>query len=128
MKSLPDELPGDGDEAFTGLICPGCAGNIVVHVQQRHVTFRCRVGHAYSVVELLTAKETVLEERMWSAVFAYEELTSMLTELAEIGLLGGLDLDACGQRAGAARGNAARLRAVLQEDRSLVLSDGRDPS
>lgn len=124
MNSLPDELPRDGNEAFSGLICPDCAGNIVVHVQQRHVTFRCRVGHAFSSGELLGAKETVLERRMWSAIFAYEELTSLLAGLETHGLLDEFDLEACRRRAAVAREHAVRLRSLLQADRSLALPNG----
>ncbi len=122
MNSLPEELPRGGNEAFCGLVCPDCAGNIVVHVQQRHVTFRCRVGHAFSTGELLTAKETALERRMWSAIFAYEELTSLLGELETHDLMDGFGLEDCRRRAAVAREHAVRLRNLLQEDRSLGLS------
>ena len=119
MNTLPAELPSDGTEAFTGLVCPECLGNLVVRVQHRHVTFVCRIGHAFSIGELTTSKEAVVEERMWMAVFAYEELQALLTDLGRHQLTDGNSLEACRTRATLARRQAALLRSVIEADRSL---------
>jgi two-component system chemotaxis response regulator CheB len=120
MNSLPSDLPLDGEESFTGLVCPDCAGNLVVRRDAEFMTFRCRVGHAYSLVELVTAKETTLETRLWSAVFAFEELQALLTELDAHGLAESLDSGACRDRAALAGRQAERLRAIIQDDRPLA--------
>ena len=119
MNSLPHDLPGDGEESFTGLVCPECAGNLVVRRDAEYLSFRCRVGHAYSVVELITAKETTLETRLWSAVFAFEELQALVTELDAHGA-GSMDSGACRDRATLAGRQAERLRAIIQDDRPLA--------
>jgi two-component system chemotaxis response regulator CheB len=84
------------------------------------LSFRCRVGHAYSVPELVASKEAVLEARMWSAVFAFEEMDSMIAGLLRHALARDLGDDACRQRAVLAGRQAARLREVIQADRPLV--------
>lgn len=121
MNGLPDELPVDGQEAFTGLVCPDCSGNLVVQRDAQYVSFRCRVGHAYSIVELITAKESELEGRMWSAVFGFEELAALLEGLDRHHLIDHLGAEACRNRAALARGQAQRLRAVVQDDRPLLV-------
>ena len=120
MDALPDELPEEGAEAFTGLVCPECSGNLVVQRSARFVTFQCRVGHVYSVQELVTAKESTLETRMWSSVFAFEELEALLIGLGAHGLTDQLGTAACRERAAVARGQAQRLRAIIQDDRPLM--------
>ena len=122
MNSLPNDLPRDGEESFTGLVCPDCAGNLVVRRDAEYLSFRCRVGHAYSVVELIAAKETTLETRLWSAVFAFEELQAMLTEL-DAHDAASLDSGACRDRAARAGRQAERLRAIIQDDRPLAPID-----
>lgn len=127
MKGLPDELPIDGQEAFTGLVCPECSGNLVVQRDAQYVSFRCRVGHVYSVVEVITAKESVLEARMWSAVFAFEELSALLDGLDGHRLTDHVGAVACRDRLALARRQAQRLREIVQADRPLVPSERASP-
>ena len=119
MRGLPDDLPSDGQEAFTGLVCP-VSGNLVIRRDARYVSFHCRVGHAYSVVELITAKESALEARMWSAVFGFEELAALLSGLDDLGLADDLTADSGRDRAALALRQAGRLRAIVQDDRPVV--------
>ena len=120
MDGLPERLPRDGTEVFTGLVCPDCSGNITVRVQQRHVAFSCRVGHAYSVAELVTGKEAALEESMWRAIYAFEELDALLSGLDRHELTEGLGLESCRQRAALARRQATLLRSIIDADRPLA--------
>lgn len=128
MKGLPDELPADGTEGFTGLVCPDCSGNLVIARDAHYVSFRCRIGHAYSIAELITAKESALEAKMWTTVFSLEELAALLTGLEEHGLTAHLGSEACFERASLARRQADRLRAIVQDDRPLMPSDRRSGS
>lgn len=123
MKSLPDELPADGQEAFTGLVCPDCNGNLVIQRDSEYISFRCRVGHAYSIVELITAKEFALETRMWSAVFGFDELAALLAGLDGHHLTDHLGAETCRDRLALALRQAARLRAIVQDDRPVVPSN-----
>jgi hypothetical protein len=47
------------------------------------LAFECRIGHTYDEVELLAAKEECLEEHLWAATTALEELVQLLKDLAE---------------------------------------------
>jgi hypothetical protein len=78
MLGLPEKVPADGTPTFTGPVCPDCSGNLVISVERYHVSFTCRVGHTYSVTELLVAKEAALEASMWRAIFAFDELGALL--------------------------------------------------
>ena len=61
MATLPGPLPPDGREALTALICPECEGAVSIRLHGRRVFFACRVGHAYSLAELVSGKEQVIE-------------------------------------------------------------------
>ena len=120
MSTLPGHLPPEGVDAFTGLVCPDCAGNIVLRLEERHPTFACRVGHAYSAEELVTGKETVLEQRLWAAVFAFEELGDLLSDLIHHDLAQGFDRETCLARVRLARQQALVLRDVIASDRPVT--------
>ena len=54
LFSIPDDLPPDGIESQTGVACPDCSGTLVMIVRKNFAGFRCRVGHAYSLLEVVT--------------------------------------------------------------------------
>src|SRR5262249_31732778 len=114
MDSLPEKLPRNDAEAFTGLVCPDCSGNVVVRIQERHVALACRIGRAYSIEELVGRKEAALEERMWAAVFAFEELGAFLTALPHHDLTDGFDVEAREARATLALQKALVLRSIIE--------------
>jgi len=120
MLGLPESLPTEGRKAFTGLVCPDCSGNLVISVHGDHISFTCRVGHAYGLTELVLAKDTALEAVLWSAVFAFEELEALLSDLRTHGLTAAFDAGACRARAELARAQASRLRAIIEADRTLT--------
>jgi hypothetical protein len=118
MDALPDDLP-QNTEAFTGLTCPDCSGNIIVCSRHGHAYFVCRVGHFYSISEFVVATEDVVERAMWTAVLAYEQLADLLTGLARLGLAGAFEDEARAARVGAALGHARHLREILDRDGPL---------
>jgi len=120
MLGLPESLPTNGRKAFTGLVCPDCSGNLVISVHSDHISFACRVGHAYSLRELVLAKDTALEAVLWRAVFAFEELEALLSDLRTHGLTEAFDAGAYRARAELARVQASRLRAIIEADRTLT--------
>ena len=63
----------------TDLGCSACRGVLYVSELGRSgwLSFRCRVGHAFSADSLLFAKEEQLEESLWSTVEVLEELLQL---------------------------------------------------
>ena len=120
MNALPEPLPTPGKSVFTGLVCPECSGNLVIRAEQRLITFACRVGHLYGLSELLAAKEGQLETALWRAVFAFEELTALLSDLNRKGLTERFGAEGFRARADLAREQSIRLRALIESDRPLV--------
>jgi len=120
MNALPEHLPTTGNSAFTGLVCPECSGNLVVRAEQRLITLACRVGHLYGLSELLAAKESQLETVLWRAVFSFEELMALLSDLNRKGLTERFGAEGFRARADLAREQSIRLRALIESDRPLV--------
>src|SRR4051812_38139163 len=79
--ALPSGVDPDGKEQVTAVACPDCSGTLTVRAMGKLILFRCRIGHVYAVPELLASKERRLEERMWSAVAALDELAALLHDL-----------------------------------------------
>jgi hypothetical protein len=93
---------------------------VTVRIHKAHAVFTCRVGHSYSADELVGGREGALEVRLWEAVYAFEELAVLLTDLDRQHLTDGIDPAASLQRIAQAREQAARLRAIVQADRPVV--------
>jgi hypothetical protein len=123
MDALPEKLPSSGSESFTGLVCPDCDGNLILRVEDHHASFHCRVGHAYSVEELVLSKEHGLEARMWRAVFGFAEYEALLHGLARLHLLDEPWAGPCQLRAALAAQQATRLRAIAETDTQIRLDD-----
>jgi hypothetical protein len=82
LKTIPPDLkPGDKERA-AAVSCPECRGSLGVRLEREsHLTFRCGIGHTFSLEELLASKEMRLEEALWTAVSAIEELGGVLRDL-----------------------------------------------
>lgn len=119
MFLLPPSIPGDGEDDFTGIVCPDCSGNLVIRANRSLVTFVCRIGHVYSAAELVAAKEEVLERRLWIAYSALDELAKLLDDFERQGLES-RDSFTQRRRSDAARGQAERLRSIIESDRPLM--------
>src|SRR5262249_57502405 len=85
LFSIPDELPPDGVDAQTGLACPDCSGTLSFLLRKGSAVFRCRIGHAYSLPEVVGAMEESVERRLWNAVASLEELADFLDTAARRG-------------------------------------------
>jgi two-component system chemotaxis response regulator CheB len=50
--------------------CPDCSGVLSVGKEgaEGHLRYTCHVGHSFSLYSLLEAKETQLEQALWSVV------------------------------------------------------------
>jgi len=133
MRALPKDLQAGSREELTGLICPDCAGSLSVTVlfgSSVSLLYACRIGHTYSTTELLAAKEQRLEERLWAALYSFEELATLLQEMdgeqPEDGFVErhGEDLRARVRSAGE---NARRIREILEADRPLPVAPWTAP-
>jgi two-component system chemotaxis response regulator CheB len=78
---------GRGHEkaTLTDLGCPDCRGvlTVVEDPDAGHMTFRCRVGHAFSAESLLPIKEDQLEGALWTVVELYEEIALLHGAMGE---------------------------------------------
>jgi two-component system chemotaxis response regulator CheB len=108
----------------TGIGCPDCPGALTVSLQgsRGFLHFQCRIGHAYSLEEVLQAKEAKIEDRLWAAVLAAEEMVALLNDLEEYsaGPLADAPLH-YRVRSEGARLLATALRQLIGQDRPLHL-------
>jgi two-component system chemotaxis response regulator CheB len=118
MFALPPGFDVSPDEHVTGLGCPDCPGALTVRVEGMHgyLHFTCRIGHAYSLDELLLAKEKGIEDRLRAAIVGYEEIVALLEDLdAGAGPHSWVGLGAAFRdRAMRARAQASRLRDIAE--------------
>jgi hypothetical protein len=117
MYALPRDLEGWRERRVSGLSCPDCEGVLEVSIEGRASTlqFACRIGHTFSLGELVGAKEERLESRLWTAYTALEELVQLIRDLRARGTAP--DIDARYQtRLDNAADLARRLRALIEEN------------
>ena len=126
MEAVPRDLT-DGDRRTSGLVCPECYGVLQVEAlgPNDHLLFICRIGHTFSLTELLASKETDLEERGWSAVLAAEEMVALLGDLLRDRRFQAGEVAAVEARRDRAGKVAASFRAALRNDRALQLPTAR---
>jgi len=121
LFSIPEPLPPDGAEIQTGIACPDCAGTLIVLVRKDFAAFRCRIGHAYSLPEVLASMEATLERRLWNVVAAMEELADFLS-VASRNRLAHVEPNAFRDRSGSVREHAQLVRSVIEAERPLRLN------
>src|SRR5262245_25176804 len=122
LFSIPEPLPADGAEIQTGIACPECAGTLLVLIRKDFAAFRCRIGHAYSLPEVLVSMEDTVERRLWNVVAAMEELADFLAVAAREHLAH-VEPGAFRQRSISVRDHAKVLRSVIESERPLRLND-----
>jgi two-component system chemotaxis response regulator CheB len=107
----------DGGEP-TDLGCPDCRGVLTVQEASGYglLTFRCGVGHTFSLESLMPLKEDQVEEALWSAVELYEELAMLHHYLAARSKAPSLV-----RREKSALALAKKLRAIVTMDRRAVI-------
>jgi two-component system chemotaxis response regulator CheB len=121
MDAFPVDLQPEDGERFTALICPSCSGAVVVRAENPsgRLVFRCRVGHVYSVDEVLVGKEEHLETSLWAAVHACEELAALLDDLDHRSE--SLSDEERHRRMAEVRAHAQIIRDVLADNRAIKL-------
>ncbi|MDY6900927.1 MAG: chemotaxis protein CheB [Cyanobacteriota bacterium] len=63
--------------------CPDCGGTLWELEQENLLRFRCRIGHAYSLENLLAKQSDALEDALWFALRALEEKASLSKRMAK---------------------------------------------
>jgi hypothetical protein len=132
MYALPPRIDRD-PLRVTGISCPDCGGVLQVRTEGRDATlvFHCRINHTYDVPELLAAKEERLEEQMWVSMRTLEELTALLSDLAERGLAHGESeaaIQAYRERAEAANRQVSTVRNFMRAGTSVDLAPAEPES
>jgi hypothetical protein len=129
MYAIPPRIEATFAPQVAGVSCPDCCGSLGVQVQGKRsdLVFECRVGHTYSVDELLVAKEERLHARLWTAYTALTELVALLDDLTEH------DANGDGRRRYTERSEVAgtqagRLRQLIEDNRPLALPSEGEPS
>jgi two-component system chemotaxis response regulator CheB len=69
----PGSLDRDPPGSPSKFGCPDCGGVLWEIAEGKDVRYRCRVGHAYSSLSLVSAGDTRLEDALWAALRALEE-------------------------------------------------------
>ena len=57
MHAIPSRPVAGKGEEITGVSCPDCPGVLGVSTENDHLRFRCRIGHVYSLQDLVEAKD-----------------------------------------------------------------------
>jgi two-component system chemotaxis response regulator CheB len=124
VKSLPDAVTSR--EQSTGMICPECGGALVVRAEGdgAYLHFRCRVGHGFGLDGLVELKEQRLEDVLWTAVMAFEELAGLLSDARALGRRYTAGWLEPAERIAALRAGAAAVRRVIDANRPLEISPG----
>ena len=84
---MDDPAPAPGAEhAHPGELapfsCPDCGGSLWATAQGGIETFRCRVGHAYTLNNLVARHGEAVERGLWTAYRALEERAAMSRRVA----------------------------------------------
>ena len=84
-ESFPfaEELTDHG--RLTALGCPDCRGVLRVSARGpgRFLSFRCQVGHVFSVESLVLLKDDELESAFWTAIELCDEVASLREHMVE---------------------------------------------
>jgi hypothetical protein len=129
MFALPPDLAPESGDRVSGITCPTCHGSLEVRAEGAgHLHFTCRVGHTFSLTEVLTSLERFLEDTIWSAIRGNEELAALLRDLvAYRGRLSNpAPADTYERRGRRAETQAAALRALVERDAPIMLT-GKPP-
>ena len=125
MFALPPGLASEAGDQVSGITCPTCHGCLEVRGEGvGHLHFTCRVGHSFSLREVLTSLEGFLEDTVWSAIRGSEELVALLEDvIAYRARLPDRGPDpAYEKRLRRARQHATALRALVEADEPITFA------
>jgi two-component system chemotaxis response regulator CheB len=64
--------------------CPDCGGTLWERREGETVSYRCRVGHAFTINSLLARHDDALDRLLWAAYRALEERAAMARRVARL--------------------------------------------
>jgi two-component system, chemotaxis family, protein-glutamate methylesterase/glutaminase len=107
--------------------CPECQGVLTLLREGSLVRFRCHTGHALSSGTLLQGTSEKVEEKLWEALRALDEVVLLLNELGEQRARAGDTRAAaeCFQKAREAHQRAEPIRAAAMRSEALTVSPSR---
>jgi len=115
MDAIPSRPVAGKGEEVTGVSCPDCPGVLGVSTENDHFRFRCRIGHVYSLQDLIEAKERRLEDLLLAPITALDELATLLREAIAMGRAIGPP-EHFEARAARALRHADTIRALIEEN------------
>ena len=121
MDAIPSRPLGERAQ-ITGVACPDCPGVLEVSAEHGHLRFRCRIGHVYSLAELIEGKERRIEDRLLAPVTALDELATLLREIVATGRANGAP-EAFEARAERALRHARMIRSIIEENEPTPLEN-----
>jgi two-component system, chemotaxis family, protein-glutamate methylesterase/glutaminase len=76
-----DALEGERNGVPSGYACPECHGVLWEMDESGLLRFRCRVGHAYSIENLLAEQGSSMDAALWAAYRALEERAALTARM-----------------------------------------------
>jgi two-component system chemotaxis response regulator CheB len=78
-----DVFKGDPGASPSFFACPDCGGVLWEHEEEKRLSYRCRVGHAFTLVSLAAAQSSEIETALWASLRAVEERVAVIRRMIE---------------------------------------------
>jgi hypothetical protein len=127
MWALPTSLRSTEDLQVTGLSCPDCHGVLqvaVVEPDSGFLQFVCRIGHAFSLSEVMAAKEAAIEAALRECEVACAEMIQLLDDIEREDVSAPVSAETRAERRASLERHLDLVRAVIERDRPLELDTG----
>jgi hypothetical protein len=127
MRALPPTLRSTEGLQVTGLSCPDCHGVLQVAVAEPDSTFLqfvCRIGHAFTLSEVLAAKEAAIENALRECEVASAEMIQLLDDIGSADVPAPVTADARAERRARLERHLELVRTIIEQDHPLDLSTG----
>jgi len=119
------EMEGSKLGADVEVVCPNCHGRLTVSDVEGYHTFRCHVGHAFSLQGLTAAQAEEVEVALWGAVRALEEASALSRRVARS--MTGLLRERLLEKERTQSEQADVVRALVMGGQSLSAADAEPP-
>lgn len=120
ISELEGEAPGQAAE----IVCPICQGTLTETTVGEFHSFRCHVGHAFSLETVAAEQAEEVERALWASVRALEESARLASRLATSS--SGELRQRFAEKEEVQQQNADLIRRMLLVGRNLSESDARD--
>ena len=93
-----------------------------------YLSFTCRIGHAFSLKDLVIALEQLFEDTVWAAIRAAEEIDALLGDVTAYGrrVTDGPPEATYEERRHRAREQAAMLRQLMEDGEPITFRTPRE--